>query len=181
MKQPLRLSYALIAIASGGVLLACGESSDEQTTGDAGGGTSAGGTAGGGAGGTTTGGTSGSATGGTAGSATSGAGGSGPAGGTVGSGGGRSGASGGGQGGRGGSAGSATGGGGVAGVWDCTDAPPDLCFCNHQDVRTGTDHCSTTYECCFGTATSCECADRATCDAGLSMGAMSVPKCPPDP
>jgi hypothetical protein len=130
-------------------------------------------------GGTTTGGT---ATGGTAGSATSGAGGSGPMGGTGGSGAGRGGADGAGQGGRGGSAGSATGGGGgVAGVWDCTDAPPDLCFCNHQAMRSGTDHCSTTYECCFGTATSCECADRATCEFGLGMGAMSVPKCPPDP
>lgn len=65
------------------------------------------------------------------------------------------------------------------GAWDCVDAPPDLCFCNHSETPTGTSSCSPGFECCFATKTSCECADQETCEVGLSQGAFTVKTCPP--
>lgn len=82
--------------------------------------------------------------------------------------------------------GAASGGGGApstggAGSWDCLDAPPDLCYCNHSDMPTGTAACSAGFECCFATEASCECADQETCEVGLAQGAVKVKTCPPPP
>jgi hypothetical protein len=81
-----------------------------------------------------------------------------------------------------GGAGAASGGsaGGASGVWNCLDAPPDLCFCNFEQTPDGTSKCSEDFECCFATETSCQCADQETCDFALAQGTVhTVKKCPP--
>jgi hypothetical protein len=79
--------------------------------------------------------------------------------------------------GRAGAGGASSGGG--TGAWDCLDAPPDLCYCNHPAAPSGTPTCSSGFECCFATAASCECAGQETCDVGIAQGAVSVKACPP--
>jgi hypothetical protein len=78
-----------------------------------------------------------------------------------------------------GAGGALSGAGGALDAWDCIDAPPDLCYCDRSDMPVGTPTCSSGFECCFATASSCECADQETCDVGLGAGAISVKACPP--